>query len=158
MPHTFFFRYRFKSILSIFIVSEGYALGTNPPNMEQAKVEPPRPLPSIGLSHLPVRQRFELLSRFSIDFNGKSRTKPREASEIRRVTEAWNTPARLYPSPPFDMCTRRRRIPSVSKRIHAIPTMKDPRLPVFALTLNSMERLDQGCDRRVESDINTDSY
>ena len=80
------------------------------------------------------------------------------ASEIRRVTEAWNTPARLYPSPPFDMCTGRRRIPSVSKRTHDIPTMKYPRLPVFALTLNSMEGLDQGCDRRVESDFNTDSY
>ena len=123
-----------------------------------SEIEPPRPLPSIGLSHVPVRQRFELLSRFSIDFNGKSRTKPRMASEIRRVTEAWNTPARLYPSPPFDMCTRRRRIPSVSKRTHAIPSTKHPRLPVFALTLNSMERLDQGCDRRVESDFNTDSY
>ena len=153
-----FFRHRFKSILSIFIDSEGYALGTNPPNMEQAKVEPPRPLPSIGLSNLDVRKRFELRFRFSIDFNGKSRTKPRMASEIRRVTEAWNTPACLYPSPPFDMCTRRRRIPSVSKRIHAIPSTKYPRLPVFALTLNSMERLDQGCDRRVESDFNTDSY
>ena len=126
--------------------------------MEQAKIEPPRPLPSIGLSHLPVRKRFELLSRFSIDLYGKSRTKPREASEIRRVTEAWNTPARLYPFLLFDMCTRRRRIPSVSKRTPDIPTMKDPRLPVFALTLNSMEGLDQGCDRRVESDFNTDSY
>ena len=40
---------------------------------------------------------------------------------------------------PFVMCTRRRRIPSVSKRTHDITTMKDPRLPVFALTLNSME-------------------
>ena len=49
-------------------------------------------------------------------------------------------------------------IPSVSKRTHDIPTMKDPRLPVFALTLISMEGLDQGCDRRVESDFNTDSY
>ena len=58
----------------------------------------------------------------------------------------------------FDMCTRRRRIPSVAKRTHDIPTMKDPRLPVFALTLNSMDGLDQGCDRRVESDFNTDSY
>ena len=58
----------------------------------------------------------------------------------------------------FIMCTRRRRIPSDAKRIHDILTMKDPRLPVFALTLNSMEGLDQGCDRRVESDFNTDSY
>ena len=126
--------------------------------MEQAKVEPTRPLPSISLSNLGVRKRFELRFRFSIDFNGKSRTQPRMASEIRRVTEAWNTPARLYPSPPFDMCTGRRRIPSDAKRIHDIPTMKGPRLPVFALTLNSMEGLDQGCDRRVESDFNTDSY
>ena len=67
--------------------------------MEQTKIEPPRPLPSIGLSHLPVWKRFELLSRFSIDLYGKSRTKPREASEIRRVTEAWNTPARLVSFP-----------------------------------------------------------
>ena len=58
----------------------------------------------------------------------------------------------------FVMYTRRRRIPSVSKRTHDIPNMKDPRLPVFALTLHSMEGLDQGCDRRVESDFNTDSY
>ena len=58
----------------------------------------------------------------------------------------------------FDMCTRRRRIPTLSKRTHDITTMKDPRLPVFALTLNSMEGLDQGCDRRVESDFNTDSF
>ena len=50
------------------------------------------------------------------------------------------------------MCTRRRGIPSVAKRVHDIPTMKDPRLPVFALTLISMENLDQRCDRRVESD------
>ena len=126
--------------------------------IEQAKSNHRAPLPSISLSNIGVRQRFELRFRFSIDFNGKSRTKPRMASEIRRVTDAWNTPARLYPFLPFDMCTRRRRIPSVSKRIHAIPSTKRPRLPVFALSLNSMERLDQGCDRRVESDFNTDSY
>ena len=58
----------------------------------------------------------------------------------------------------FVMCTRRRRIPSVSKRTHGIPSTKHPRLPVFALTLISMEGLDQGCDRRVGSDFNTDSY
>ena len=63
-----------------------------------------------------------------------------------------------YPFLLFVMCTRRRRIPNVAKRIHDIPTMKDQRLPVFALTLNSMEGLDQGCDRRVESGFNTDSY
>ena len=62
-----------------------------------------------------------------------------------------------YPFLLFDMCTRRRRIPTLSKRTHDIPSTKDPRLPVFALTLNSMEGLDQGCDRRVESDFNTDS-
>ena len=126
--------------------------------MEQAKIEPPRPLPSISLSNLDVRKRFELHFRFSIDLYGRYRTQPRMASEIRRVTEAWNTPARLYPYLLFGMCTRRRRIPSVSKRTPDIPTMKDPRLPVFALTLISMEGLDQGCDRRVESDFNTDSY
>ena len=101
-----------------------------------SEIEPPRPLPSIGLSHLPVRKRFELLSRFSIDLYGKSQTKPREASEFRRVTEAWNTPARLYPFLLFDMYTRRRRIPSVSKRTHDIPTMKDPRLPVFRFNID----------------------
>ena len=120
-----------------------------------SEIEPPRPLPSIGLSNLDVRKRFELRFRFSIDLYGRYRTQHRMASEIRRVTEAWNTPARLYPFLPFVMCTRRRRIPSVSKRIHAILTMKGPRLPVFALTLNSVEGLDQGCDRRVESDFNT---
>ena len=83
----------------MYLFTEGYALGRKPPNMEQAKIEPPRPLPSIGLSHLPMRKRFELLSRFSIDLYGKSRTKPREASEIRRVTDAWNTPARLVSFP-----------------------------------------------------------
>ena len=57
-----------------------------------------------------------------------------------------------YPILLFVMCTRRRCIPSVAKRIHNIPTMKDPQLPVLALTLISMENLDQGCDRRVESD------
>ena len=67
--------------------------------MEQARIEPPRPLPSISLSHLGVRKRFELLSRFSIDLYGNCRTKPREASEIWRVTDAWNTPARLVSFP-----------------------------------------------------------
>ena len=123
-----------------------------------SEIEPPRPLPSISLSNLGVRKRFELHFRFSIDLYGRYRTQHRMASEIRRVTEAWNTPARLYPYLVFDMCTRRRRIPSVSKQTPDIPTMKDPRLPVFALTLISMEGLDQGCDRRVESDFNTDSY
>ena len=94
-------------------------------------------------------EKIELLSRFSIDLYGRYRTKPREASEIRRVTDTWNTPARLYPFLLFDMYMRRRRIPSVSKRTHDIPTMKDPRLLIFALTLTSMEGLDQGCDRRV---------
>ena len=98
-----------------------------------SEIEPPRPLPSIGLSHLPVRKRFELFSRFSIDLYGSNRTKPRMASEIWRVTEAWNTPAHLYPFLLFDMCTRRWRIPSVSKQIHGIPSTKHPRLPVFSL-------------------------
>ena len=57
-----------------------------------------------------------------------------------------------YPFLLFVMCTRRRRIPSVAKRTHDIPTMNHPRLPVLALTLISMNDLDQGCDRRVESD------
>ena len=65
---------------------------------------------------------------------------------------------RRVPSPFLLFVMYTRRIPSVSKRTHDIPTMKDPRLPVFALTLHSMEGLDQGCDRRVESDFNTDSY
>ena len=94
-----FFRNRFRSILSIGLFSEGYALGHDPPNMEQAKIEPPRPLPSIGLSNLPVRKRFELLSRFNTDLYGRNRTKPQEASEIWRVTDAWNTPARLVSFP-----------------------------------------------------------
>ena len=101
-------------------------------------IEPASHLPSIGLSHLAVRKQNDQGFRFSIDLYGKSRTKPREACEIRRVTDAWNTPARLYPFLQCDMYTRRRRIPSVSKLTHDIPTMKDPRLPVFALTLKSM--------------------
>ena len=75
------------------------ALGQNPPNVEQAKIEPLRPLPSIGLSHLPVRKKNGQGFRFSIDLYGKCRTKPREASEIWRVTDAWNTPARLVSFP-----------------------------------------------------------
>ena len=67
--------------------------------MEQAKVEPPRPLPSIGLSHLAVRKKNDQGFRFSIDLYGKCRTKLREASEIWRVTDAWNTPARLVSFP-----------------------------------------------------------
>ena len=64
-----------------------------------SEIEPPRPLPSIGLSHLPVRKKNELRFRFSIDLYGKSRTKPRMASEIWRVTDAWNKPARLVSFP-----------------------------------------------------------
>ena len=88
--------------------------------MEQAKIEPPRPLPSIGLSHLPVRQRFELLS-------------PSALISMAKVE------------------------PNIGRRVNGIPSTKHSRLPVFALTLNSTG-LDQGCDRRVESDFNTDSY
>ena len=58
-----------------------------------------------------------------------------------------------YPFLLFDMCTRRRRIPTISKRIYGILSTKHLRLSVFALTLNSTEGLDQGCDRRVESDF-----
>ena len=58
-----------------------------------------------------------------------------------------------YPFLLLDKCTRRWRIPTLSKQIHRIPSTKHPRLPVFAFTLNSMEGLDQGCDRRVESDF-----
>ena len=72
--------------------------------------------------------------------------------EIRLVLDGWNMPARLVSFPTIPLCTRRRRIPTLSKQIHNIPTMKHSRLPVFALTLNSMEDLDQRCDRRVESD------
>ena len=64
-----------------------------------SEIEPPRPLPSIGLSHLPVWKKIELLSRFNTEVYGKSRTKPRMQSEIRRVTNAWNTPARLVSFP-----------------------------------------------------------
>ena len=126
--------------------------------MEQAKIEPPRPLPSIGLSHLPVRKRFELLFRFSIDLYGRNRTKPREASEIWRVTDAWNTPARLVSFPTVRYVYETSAYSKRCETVHDIPTMKKPRLPVYALSLISMERLDQGCDRRVESDFNTDSY
>ena len=126
--------------------------------MEQAKVEPTRPLPSISLSNLGVRKIFELRFRFSIDFNGKSRTQPPMASEIRRVTDAWNTPARLYPFLPFDMCTRRRRIPSVFETNSRYTEYESPATSGFRFNTDLYVDLDQGCDRRVESDFNTDSY
>ena len=147
-----FFRNRFKSILLMYLYTEGYALGRKPPNMEQAKIGPPRPLPSIGLSHLPVRKKNELLSCFSIDLYGRYRTKPREASEIRRVTDAWNTPARLYPFLLFDMCTRRCET-NLRYTNHENTVTSG-----FRFNTEVYVDLDQGCDRRVESDFNTDSY
>ena len=40
----------------------------------------------------------------------------------------------------FVMYTRRRHIPSVAKRTDDLPTMNNPRLPVFALTLSVGDR------------------
>ena len=126
--------------------------------MEQARIEPPRPLPSISLSNLPVRKRFELLFRFSIDFNGKSRTKPRMASEIRRVTDAWNTPARLVSFPTVRYVYK---TSAYSKRFETNSRYTNHEIPAtsgFRFNIEVYVDLDQGCDRRVESDINTDSY
>ena len=64
-----------------------------------SEIEPARRLPTIGLSHLPVRKKIDPSSRFNTDLYGKSRTKPRMQSEIRRVLEAWNTPAHLVAFP-----------------------------------------------------------
>ena len=116
--------------------SEGYALGQKPPEKVQAKSN--HPLPSIGLSHLPVRKRFELHSRFSIDLYGE--IEPNLGRRVKFGGLLMRGIRRRVSSPflLFVMYTRRRRIPSVSKRTHDIPTMKDPRLPVFALTLMSM--------------------
>ena len=75
------------------------AVGRKPPEKEQVKIEPAHPLPIKGLSHLAVRKKIELLSRFNTDLYGKSRTKPRMQSEIRRVLAGWNTPARLTSFP-----------------------------------------------------------
>ena len=126
--------------------------------MEQAKVEPTRPLPSIGLSNLGVQKRFELRFRFSIDFNGKSRTKPRMASEIRRVTDAWNTPARLVSFPTVRYVYK---TSAYSKRFETNSRYTNHEIPAtsgFRFNTEVYVDLDQGCDRRVESDINTDSY
>ena len=54
----------------------------------------------------------------------------------------------------FVMYTRRRRIPSVSKRTH----YERPATSGFRFNTEVYVDLDQGCDRRVESDFNTDSY
>ena len=141
----------------MYLFTEGYALGRKPPNMEQAKSNH-RPLPSIGLSHLPVRKKIELLSRFSIDLYGRNRTKPRMQSEIRWVTEAWNTLARLYPFLLFDMCKRRRRIPSVEKTNSRNTNYEKTATSGFRFNTEVYVDLDQGCDRRGERDFNTDSY
>ena len=145
-------------IRSIFIVSEGYALGQKPPNMEQAKIEPPRPLPSISLSNLDVRKRFELHFRFSIDLYGRYRTQHRMASEIRRVTDAWNTPARLVSFPTVRYVYK---TSAYSKRCETNSRYTDHERPAtsgFRFNTDVYVDLDQGCDRQVESDFNTDSY
>ena len=94
-----FFRNRFKSILSIGLFFGRLCTWSQTDEKGTSETELPRPLPSIGLSHLPVRKKNDRCFRFSIDFYGKSRTKPREASEIRRVLACWNTPARLVSFP-----------------------------------------------------------
>ena len=56
----------------MYLFTEGYALGRKTAEYGTSEIEPPRPLPSIGLSHLPVRKKIELLSRFSIDLYGRN--------------------------------------------------------------------------------------
>ena len=126
--------------------------------MEQAKIKPPRPLPSIGLSHLPVRKKNELLSRFSIDLYGKSRTKPREASEIRRVTDAWNTPARLVYFPTVRYVYKTSAYSKRCETNSRYTNYEKNATSGFRFNTEAYVDLDQGCDRRVESDFNTDSY
>ena len=126
--------------------------------MEQAKIEPPRPLPGIGLSHLPVRKKIELLSRFSIDLYGKSRTKHREASEIRRVTDAWNTPARLVSFPGIRYVCKTSAYSDAFETNSRYTNHERPATSGFRFNTDVYVDLDQGCDRRVESDYNTDSY
>ena len=126
--------------------------------MEQAKIEPPRPLPSIGLSHLPVRKRFELHFCFSIDLYGKSRTKPREASEIRRVTDAWNTPARLVFFPTVRYVYETSAYSDAFETNSRYTEYERPATSGFRFNTDVYVDSDQGCDRRVESDFNTDSY
>ena len=112
----------------------------------------------IGLSHLPVWKRFELLSRFSIDLYGRYRTKPREASEIRRVTDAWNTPARLVSFPTiryvYETSAYSKRFETNSRYTY----YERPATSGFRFNTDVYVDLDQGCDRGVESDFNTDSY
>ena len=80
------------------------------------------------------------------------------ASEIRRVTDACNTPARLVSFPNVRYVYK---TSAYSKRFET-----NSRYTEYEKTATSGFRfntkvyvdLDQGCDRRVESDINTDSY
>ena len=75
------------------------AVGRKPPKKQQAKIEPVRRLPRIGLSHLAVWKIFDQFSRFNTNLYGRNRTKPRMQSEIRQVLARWNTPARLVAFP-----------------------------------------------------------
>ena len=156
--HMLFFRNRFRSILSIGLFFGRLCTWSESAGKSTSEIEPPRPLPSIGLSNLGVRKRFELRFRFSIDFNGKSRTKPRMASEIRRVTDAWNTPARLVSFPTVRYVYK---TSAYSKRFETNSRYTNHEIPAtsgFRFNTEVYVDLDQGCDRRVESDINTDSY
>ena len=80
------------------------------------------------------------------------------ASEIRRVTDAWNTPARLVSFPTVRYVYK---TSAYSKRFETNSRYTNHEIPAtsgFRFNTEVYVDLDQGCDRRVESDINTDSY
>ena len=91
-----------------------------------SEIEPPRPLPSIGLSHLPVRKKKNYV--FASALISMAKVEPNLGWRVKFGGLPTLGIRRRVSSPflPFVMCTRRRRIPSVSKRTHDIPTMKHP--------------------------------
>ena len=78
---------------------EGYSSWSKNVEKGTSEIEPAWRLPIIGLSHLAVRKIFYPFSRSNTNLYGRNRTKPRMQSEIWRVLEAWNTPARLVAFP-----------------------------------------------------------
>ena len=69
------------------LLVEGYSSWSKNAEKGTSEIEPARPLPSIGLSHLAVWKIFDHCFCFNTDLYGKSQTKP------------WNTPARLVSFP-----------------------------------------------------------
>ena len=79
-------------------------------------------------------------------------------SEIRRVTEAWNTPARLVSFPGIRYVYKTSAYSDAFETNSRYTEYERPATSGFRFNTNVYVDLDQGCDRRVESDFNTDSY